>query len=137
MPIYEYRCGRCRRVSSILVRSFSAPVEPVCGQCGATDLDRLISRFAVLRSEDERLERMADPDSFGGFDENDPRSVARWARRMGAEMGEDLGPEFDEAIEQMEAGEMPDEFGGGGPGFGESYGDGYGDDFDNGADAED
>ena len=137
MPIYEYRCRRCRRVSSILVRSFSAAVEPVCGQCGSTDLDRLMSRFAVLRSEEDRLDRMADPDRFGGFDENDPRSVARWARRMGAEMGEDLGPEFDEAIEQMEAGDMPDELGDGGSGFGEPFGNGYGADVDDGTDAED
>ena len=42
-------------------------------------------------------------------DENDPQSVARWARRMREESGEDLGPEFDEMIGRMEAGEMPDE----------------------------
>ena len=137
MPIYEYRCRRCRRVSSILVRSFSAEVHPVCTHCGATDLDRMLSRFAFVRSEEDRLEQMVDPDRFGGFDENDPRSVARWARRMGQEMGEDLGPEFDEAIEQMEAGEMPDELGGGGPGLGDAFGDGYGDDVGDGADAED
>lgn len=112
MPVYEYRCQRCRRVSSLLVRSFSAEVNPECSHCGGHDLNRLISRFAFHRSEEDRLERLADPDQFGGFDENDPKSVARWARRMGAELGEDLGPEFDEAIEQMEAGEMPEDFGG-------------------------
>ena len=42
-------------------------------------------------------------------DEGDPRSMARFARRMRDEMGEEMGPEFDEAIEQMEAGEFPDE----------------------------
>jgi len=42
-------------------------------------------------------------------DESDPRSMARWARRMRDEMGEEMGPDFDEAIEQMEAGELPDE----------------------------
>ena len=44
-------------------------------------------------------------------DENDPRSVARFARRMRNEMGEELGPDFDQAIDQMEAGEMPEENG--------------------------
>lgn len=115
MPIYEYRCRRCRRVSSVLVRSFSAEAEtPACSHCGAGELDRMLSRFAFHRSDEERLERLADPDRFGGFDEDDPRSVARWARRMGQEVGEDLGPEFDEAIEQMEAGKMPDGFDDGG-----------------------
>lgn len=137
MPIYEYRCRRCRRVSSVLVRSFSAPVEPVCGHCGGTELDRMLSRFAWHRSEEDRLEQMADPDRFGGFDENDPRSIARWARRMGDEMGEDLGPEFDEAVEQMEAGEIPDELAGEGPGMGPGFGPpGMGAGLDDGADFE-
>jgi hypothetical protein len=39
-------------------------------------------------------------------DENDPRSIARWARRMQRSMGEELGPEFDEMVEQMEAGQL-------------------------------
>jgi hypothetical protein len=37
---------------------------------------------------------------------------------MGREMGEELGPEFDEVVERLEAGEMPDEMddeGGGEP----------------------
>ena len=34
---------------------------------------------------------MADPAAFGDLDENDPRSIGRWMRRMSAEMGEDLG----------------------------------------------
>lgn len=126
MPIYEYRCRRCRRVNSILVRSFSAEVNPVCSHCGGTDLDRLLSRFAFHRSEEDRLESLADPDRFGGFDENDPRSVARWARRMGAELGEDLGPEFEDAIDQMEAGDMPEGFDGEGPGFDAGMGFGAG-----------
>jgi len=36
-------------------------------------------------------------------------NVARWARRMRDEMGEDMGPEFDEMVGRMEAGEMPDD----------------------------
>jgi hypothetical protein len=62
---------------------------------------------------------MADPSSFGDLDENDPRSVARWARKMGSQLGEDLGDDFNEVVEQMEAGEMPDDLGGeGGDGDG-------------------
>jgi hypothetical protein len=41
-------------------------------------------------------------------DENDPRSVARWARRMSSEMGEDAGPEFNEMVDRLEAGESPE-----------------------------
>jgi hypothetical protein len=82
-------------------------VQARCEHCGSPKLQRLMSRVAVMRSGDP-LDDL-DERMFADLDENDPRSVARWARRMRDEMGEDLGPEFDEAIEQMEAGEFPDE----------------------------
>lgn len=121
MPIYEYVCRSCRRRSSILFRSYSQVSEPVCTHCGSQEMTRLVSRFAVAKSEESRLDDLADPSSFGDLDENDPRSVAKWARRMGDEMGEDLGPEFDEMVDRMEAGEMPDDMGegDGGGDFGE------------------
>lgn len=73
-----------------------------------------MSRFAVVRSEESRLDDLADPAALGGLDEDDPRSVAQWARRMGDAVGEDLGPEWDEMVDRMEAGEMPDDLEGGG-----------------------
>ena len=113
MPIYEYKCNVCSRKSAVFVRGFSNERSSACKHCGSKDLKRLISLFAVVRSEDSLLDDLADPSSFGDVDENDPKSVARWARKMGKEMGEDVGPEFDEMVERMEAGEMPDDLGGG------------------------
>lgn len=109
MPIYEYRCTACRRRSSLFFRSLSAAEQgrSACPHCGSASLEKLVSRFAPIRSEEEALESMADPSRFGDVDESDPRSVARWARRIGQEMGEDLGPEFEQAIDEMEAGDMP------------------------------
>lgn len=107
MPIYEYRCRDCGRVMSVLVRGFSAQAAPSCPRCSGTNLSKLVSRFAVMKSEESRLDDLADPSRFGDLDENDPKSVARWARRMGEEMGEDLGDDFKEAVEQIEAGEDP------------------------------
>ncbi len=109
MPIYEYRCRSCRRRVSIFQRSMNTSGDIACPLCENRDLERLISRVAVLRSEESHLEGLASGAGLADLDENDPRSVARWARRMGREMGEDLGPEFDEMVEQMEAGEMPEE----------------------------
>jgi hypothetical protein len=59
-----------------------------------------MSRFARIRSEDDRLDSLADPSSFGDLDENDPKSVARWAKKMGKELGEDLGEDFDQMMEE-------------------------------------
>ena len=113
MPIYEFRCQACGRRVSVFQRSMSAPLNAACSHCGGTDLRRLVSRFAVVRGEDALLDGMDDDSLLAGVDESDPRSVAAWARKMGSRLGEDLGPEFDEMVERMEAGEMPDEEAGG------------------------
>lgn len=104
MPIYEYRCLGCQRKVTILTLRASETVEPVCDHCGGTQLTRLMSRFAMVRSEDSRLDDLADDASLGGLDENDPKSMARWMRKMGKELGEDAGGDFDEMIDEMEAG---------------------------------
>ena len=113
MPIYDYRCRGCQRRCSLLFRTFVAAEGAACPHCGSTDLARLVTRFAVARSEDSHLDDVSNAGAFGDLDENDPRSVARWARRMGDEFGEDLGGDFGEMVDQMEAGEMPDETGAG------------------------
>ncbi len=129
MPIYEYRCGNCKRRVSILFRSFSETTAPRCPNCDSTQLTRLVSRIATIKSEDARLEALSDPSSFGDVDENDPKSVARFMRKMGDQMGgEDLGPEFGEMVERMEAGESPEEIEKSMPGLGEGAGDVAGED---------
>lgn len=109
MPIYEYCCQNCQRHVSILFRSFSEVSTPRCSHCGSEDLARQVSKVAVLRSEDRRMEDLADPSQFGDLDENDPRSMARFMRKMGDEMGEDLGPDLDEVIDRLESGQSPEE----------------------------
>ena len=108
MPIYEYRCEDCRRRVSVFVRSIGATPDAACDRCGGRRLSRLFSRFAVVRSAGGSGDDF-DESMFADVDEDDPRSVARFARRMQAESGEELGPEFDEMVERLEAGEMPDE----------------------------
>jgi putative FmdB family regulatory protein len=107
MPLYEYRCNACRRRVTLL-RSFSDTSTPCCPECQSQDLSRLVSRVSVLKSEESRLDSLADPSSLAGLDENDPRSVARWMRKMSQETGEDMGPEFDEMVGRLEAGESPE-----------------------------
>lgn len=114
MPIYEYRCRQCRHRVTAFFRTFSEVdhSQVVCNYCGSRDLVRLIPRVRVLRSEESRLESLADADWMGDVDEKDPRSIGRWMRRMTQELGEelgDLGPEFEEVIERLEAGQSPEE----------------------------
>jgi len=111
MPIYEYRCLHCGRRVSLLFRTYAAASEarPRCPACQSEELRRLVSRVRLMASEESRLENLASPDSLGDVDENDPRSIARWMRRMGQETGEDLGPEFDEVVDRLESGQSPEE----------------------------
>ncbi len=112
MPIYEFRCGRCRRRTSVFTRSIGSEIEAVCSHCGSHDMSRLISRVAVVRSEDDAFSSL-DESSLAGLDENDPRSMARWVRSMSRQMGEPLDAEAEADLERMEAGEVPDDLGDG------------------------
>ena len=117
MPIFEFVCLDCRRRMSFLVMSPSR-FEPVCKFCKGKRLDQQWSRFSSPKSEEARLESLADPSSFAGLDENDPASVARWMKKMGKEMGEDLGGDIDQIAEEAAA-----EAAGGGTGEGIEGGD--------------
>jgi hypothetical protein len=68
-----------------------------------------MSRFAAPKSEEARMEALADPIRFGDVDENDPKSMARFMKKIGKEMGEDMGEDFDEAMESMEEGGLEED----------------------------
>ena len=97
MPIYEYYCRDCNTVYQFLVKRMGEEAHPSCPKCGREDLERVMSRFSTKSKS-----------SLDLGDENDPRSMARASRAMADEMGEDLGPELNEAISRLEAGEDPE-----------------------------
>jgi putative FmdB family regulatory protein len=127
MPVYEYRCGDCQqRVGIFQTYAEYGKKKVTCPNCGSKKLTRLISRVRVAKSEDARLDSMADPSNLGDLDENDPKSMAKFMKKMGSEMGEDLGPEFGEVVDRLEAGEDPEsieqsmpDLGGAGGGMGD------------------
>ncbi|MBN1438300.1 MAG: hypothetical protein JW929_02735 [Anaerolineales bacterium] len=131
MPFYEYRCADCKKRVSIL-QSYAeyGKTDPICPECGGANLRRLISRIRFARSEESRLEALSDPSAWGGIDEQDPRSMAKMMRRMGSELGEDMGPEFHEAVDRLEDGEDPEEIEKTMPGMGGGAEGGGPDDFD-------
>jgi putative FmdB family regulatory protein len=124
MPIYEYRCAGCKRRVSIFFQSFAAAEQRVaggevdCPNCGSKELSRMISRVNMVRGgsafDSDSFGDFEDGDDgggmFDGMDGEDPRSIARWARQMKEQLGEDadLGPEFDRALARIESGEDPD-----------------------------
>lgn len=60
MPIFEYRCHACGRCFAWLEGVVGDRTKPACPHCGGADIKRLISRFAVSRSEDDDLDLGGD-----------------------------------------------------------------------------
>jgi len=97
VPIYEYRCHECGKKFELLILHAEKEFPAQCVHCQNKNIVRLISRVRVIRSEESRLESLADPSKMS-FNENDPRSIAKWVKKMGKEAGEDIG---DDAVDQM------------------------------------
>lgn len=99
MPIYEYRCARCRKKFSALVGVTADCREPACPKCGSSDVNKLISRFARLKDEEAVLDDLEDAAYSAG---DDPRAMRKLMREMGKELGEDADEEFEELLDEAE-----------------------------------
>ena len=110
MPVYEFRCLDCGR-GVRLTYSFREyeTATPTCAHCGSEQLQRRIGRVAVARSEDSRMDSLLDESALAGLDDEDPRALGRFMRKMSREMGEDLGEEFGEVVDRLESGQAPEE----------------------------
>ena len=109
MPGYDYRCGNCSK-HSVIYQTYEEYGESAveCPHCNSQDMHRIIGRIRIAKSEESRLEDLSDPSSWGDFDEDDPKSMAKMMRKMGNELGEDMPAEFDEVVDRLEAGEDPE-----------------------------
>jgi len=109
MPHYEYRCLSCRRRFDVFFSYSEYGQKPVqCPHCESQDVQRRIGRIRFARSDESRMETLADPSSLAGL-EDDPRALGKMMRQMSSEVGEEMGPEFSEVVDRLEAGQSPDD----------------------------
>lgn len=113
MPVYEYHCKSCRRKVSLLVKGYSSPPELVCPRCGSADMIRLFSTFTLGRSfESDYEDILSDNGLVKGLENNDPRALAEWGKRMSRSMDDDsMAPEWEDTMYNMEQGRYPEETG--------------------------
>jgi putative FmdB family regulatory protein len=100
MPIYEFRCDDCGKISEFILIKSEENFIPQCKRCKSKKMSRVLSRVRVVRSEESRMESLADPSKWGGLDEKDPKSMGKWMKKMGKEMGEDMGEDVDQMVDE-------------------------------------
>jgi putative FmdB family regulatory protein len=127
MPLYDFNCLDCHeRFDIYLSYSEYGKKSVACPVCGSSRVKRRVPRVRMKKSEESRLESLADPSALAGL-EDDPKSLGKMMRKMGNEMGEELPPEFDDVVDRLEAGQSPEEIESALPDLGSESG-GMGDD---------
>src|SRR4051812_18156691 len=108
MPIYEFRCKECKRLTSVFTRSVNSPVEAKCDSCGSTEMERAPTKFAYHRSESQIMDEYGVPDPGAGPNAyKDPRQIGRWVEKRFDEMGMELPQEARQMIDAAREGEFP------------------------------
>lgn len=113
MPLYDYLCLDCHRRFEMYMSYAEYGTRSVqCPHCQSPNVRRRLPRVRFARSEEARLESLADdfsdPSALEGLEE-DPRAMGRFMRKMSQELGEEMPPEFDEVVERLEKGQRPEE----------------------------
>jgi putative FmdB family regulatory protein len=110
MPTYDFICNSCnQRFDVFLTFSEYSKKAVTCAHCGSKEVRRRMTKVRIAKSEESRMDNMAD--DFSGFEglEEDPKAMGQMMRKMGKQMGEELPPQFDEVVDRLESGQSPEE----------------------------
>jgi putative FmdB family regulatory protein len=110
MPTYDFICNNCnQRFYVFMTFSEYGKKTVICAHCGSKEVRRRMTKVRVAKSEESRMEGMAD--DFSGFEglEDDPKAMGQMMRKMGKKMEEEMPPEFDEVVDRLESGQSPEE----------------------------
>ena len=129
MPTYDFICNNCNQRFDIFLTFAEYGKKTVtCAHCGSKNVRRRMTKVRIAKSEESRMDSMAD--DFSGFEglENDPQAMGQMMRKMGKEMGEEMPPEFDEVVDRLESGQSPEDIESSMPELGNEMGGGDDDD---------
>jgi putative FmdB family regulatory protein len=105
MPIYEYECDRCARISSHVVMGANRKPRVACPHCGSRTR-RVMSSFAVVETEASRVGKFDTGAPRNESFYRDPRNVGLWAKKRAQQMGVDLGDKFEATVEKARSGKL-------------------------------
>ncbi len=110
MPIYEFRCGDCNKITNYFSRKIDTESKVPCEHCESANTSRMMSAFGRSYSRDEIIEKYGDPSESGG-DPNaykDPRQIGSWVEKKFEGYGMDLPDGAREMIDAARDGDYPD-----------------------------
>ena len=102
MPVYEYVCSVCSKKFSLLVGVTAERESEKCPHCGSVKFVQVVSRAARARSEDERLDELAD--KFDTMGEPESYSQIRETmREAGCAHDDGMADEMEKMLESEES----------------------------------
>ena len=108
MPIYEFRCADCRKITNYFSRKVDTEIQPPCEHCGSAKTARMMSKFGRSYSRGEILDKYGDSTDGGPDAYRDPRQIGSWVEKRFEEYGMDLPDGAREMIDAARDGEFPD-----------------------------
>lgn len=112
MPIFEFRCEGCGHKFATLVGMVASTSggdsDVKCPKCASPNVGKLVSRPAKFRSEDARIDEVADrlesTDDYGSGTE-----MRGLMREMGKAMDDDVADDMEEMFEADMEGKLDDD----------------------------
>ena len=101
MPLYEYRCGDCHEVTSVLVRTTSGGNQPACEHCESVNMEKIFSRFSFRGSWGNSLNWAPSRETMSDIDESNSASVDNYMGRIKKEMGGQTTSDFNRERKDM------------------------------------
>ena len=101
MPVYEFSCNACGARVSLFTRSITSDIKGVCDRCGSADLQRIISKVAILRAPFDPS-KLNKQEMLDGVDYTNPASMAQFLRRMGDTFQDEQNDYMDDIIGRLD-----------------------------------
>ena len=108
MPIHEYRCKTCCKLTSFFLRSINSKVNAVCSHCQSEDIDRCMSSFSLGKTVSSIHQRFSlgskhrSPDYY-----NDPSNIGRGVEDAYSKFEKEMPQSVRDNIDAARSGEIP------------------------------
>lgn len=66
MPIYEYKCGKCNKMFSVLQRVGATEKDTVCPECSSKNIKKQVSAFSCSSDSSSAFSPTASHRGHGG-----------------------------------------------------------------------